>query len=77
VWFFGGSTSQPHQGLPVNRRIQFDNDGYDAVRKVEGVEKITGRFFPSSGGFRNEFQTRVGSKVSSFDVRSVHPDHLY
>jgi putative ABC transport system permease protein len=77
VWYFGGSTSRPYQGLPVNRRIQFDNDGYDAVRKVAGIDKLTGRFFPSGNGFQNEFRIRVGAKVQSFDVRSVHPDHLY
>jgi putative ABC transport system permease protein len=77
VWFFGGSTSRPYQGLPVNRRVSFDNDGYAAVRKVEGIEHLTGRFFPSGSGFQNEFRIRVGAKVQSFDVRSVHPDHLY
>lgn len=77
VWMFGGSTSKPYQGLPVNRRVMFDNDGYQAVRDVDGVDKITGRFFPSGGGFQNEFRVRVGAKVQAFDVRSVHPDHLY
>ncbi|HVK77958.1 MAG TPA: ABC transporter permease [Kofleriaceae bacterium] len=75
VWVFGGSTSKPHQGLPVNRRIIFDNGDYDALREVEGIDKLTGRFF--GGVFGNETRVRVGAKVSSFDVRSVHPDHLY
>lgn len=73
VWIFGGTTSQPHQGLPVNRRIFFDNGDYAALRRHPEVDKLTGRFFPRSG----EFQIRVGAKVSSFDVRSVHPEHLY
>lgn len=77
VWIFGGSTSRPHQGLPVNRRVVFDNEGYTAVRKLDGVEKITGRFFARGAMFGNELQVRAGAKVSSFDVRSVHPDHLY
>ncbi len=77
VWIFGGSTSQPFAGLPVNRRIVFDNDGYEAVRRVRGVERLTGRFFARGAMFGNELQIRVGAKVSSFDVRSVHPDHLY
>jgi len=77
VWIFGGSTSRPFQGLPVNRRVVFDNEGYEAVRKVKGVDKLTGRFFARGAMFGNELQIRVGAKVSSFDVRSVHPDHLY
>ncbi len=77
VWIFGGSTSQPHAGLPVNRRIVFDNGAYDALRGVDGVDKLTGRFFARGAMWGNELQTRVGAKVSSFDVRSVHPDHQH
>ncbi len=77
VWIFGGSTSRPYAGLPVNRRIVFDNEGYAALRRVDGIDKLTGRFFASGGGFGNELQIRVGAKVSSFDVRAVHPEHLY
>ncbi len=77
VWIFGGTTSRPHAGLPVNRRVVFDNEGYAAVRRTSGVEKLTGRFFARGAMFGNELQIRVGAKVSSFDVRSVHPDHLF
>jgi putative ABC transport system permease protein len=77
VWIFGGSTSRPYQGLPVNRRIVFDNDDYAALRRTDGVEHLTGRFFARGGQFGNEYQIRVGAKVSSFDVRAVHPDHLF
>lgn len=77
VWIFGGSTSRPYQGLPVNRRVVFDNDGYAAVRRVEGIDKLTGRYFARGAMFGNELQVRAGAKVSSFDVRSVHPDHLF
>ncbi|HUQ01494.1 MAG TPA: ABC transporter permease [Kofleriaceae bacterium] len=77
VWIFGGTTSRPHAGLPVNRRIVFDNDDYAALRRTDGVEKLTGRFFARGAMFGNELQIRVGAKVSSFDVRSVHPDHLF
>jgi putative ABC transport system permease protein len=77
VWIFGGTTSRPYQGLPVNRRIVFDNDDYAALRRTDGVEHLTGRFFARGAMFGNELQIRVGAKVSSFDVRSVHPDHLY
>jgi putative ABC transport system permease protein len=77
VWIFGGTTSRPHAGLPVNRRIVFDNDDYAALRRTDGIEKLTGRFFARGAMFGNELQIRVGAKVSSFDVRSVHPDHLF
>ncbi len=77
VWVFGGSTSRPYQGLPINRRIVFDNGGYDGLRKLDGIDKLTGRFFPGGGMWGNDTQVRAGAKVSTFDVRSVHPDHLH
>jgi putative ABC transport system permease protein len=79
VWIWAGSTSQPWQGMPVGRRIQFTNADYDTLRKVGGVEHITGRFFPGSNGrpFGGDRMARVGARTQSYDVRAVHPDHLY
>ncbi len=79
VWVFGGQTSQPYQGMPVGRRITFTNADYDNLRKVAGIERLTGRFFPGANGrpFSGDRPVRVGAKTQSFDVRAVHPDHLY
>ena len=79
VWIWGGSTSQPYQGLPVGRRVQFTNTDYDNLRKLPAIEHLTGRFFPGGGGrpFGGDVAVRVGAKTQSFDLRSVHPDHLY
>src|SRR4051794_20207960 len=76
VWLFGGKTSVPHDGMPVGRRIIFANADVDALDKLPGVDKITGRFFIGDGR-TDPVLTRVGDKVSPYDVRSVHPDHLY
>jgi putative ABC transport system permease protein len=78
VWIWGGSMSQPYQGLPVGRRISFANQDYDNLRRLDGIEHITGRFFPGGPrGFGGDLSMRVGAKTQSFDLRSVHPDHLY
>jgi putative ABC transport system permease protein len=76
VWLFGGTSSLPHEGMPVGRRITFANRDVDALDRLPGVDKITGRFFIGEGR-GNQVQTRVGNQVASYDVRSVHPDHLY
>jgi putative ABC transport system permease protein len=72
IWIFGGQTSVAHEGLPLGRRIQFDNRDVDATKKTEGVEHLSGRF-----NWSGEQRVRVGDKVASFDVRAVHPGHLY
>ena len=74
VWLFSGRTSLPYDGMPVGRRIVFDNGDVEALDKLSGVDKITGRFFIGDG---RPNLTRVANNVGSYDVRSVHPDHLY
>jgi putative ABC transport system permease protein len=77
VWVFAGTTSEPYKGMPVGRGIQFRNTDVDAVHALPGVDKITGRFFIGGNRFQNAVTVKVGDKVRSYDVRSVHPDHLY
>jgi putative ABC transport system permease protein len=76
VWMFSGRTSTPHDGMPIGRRVVFANRDVTAIDRLSGVDKITGRFI-IGGGRGGPVLTRVGGKVSPYDVRSVHPDHLY
>jgi putative ABC transport system permease protein len=76
VWLFSGRTSIPHEGMPIGRRIVFTNDDVGALDQLPGVDKITGRFLIREGR-SNEVQSRVDNNVAAYDVRSVHPDHLY
>jgi putative ABC transport system permease protein len=76
VWMFSGKTSIPYDGMPIGRRIVFANRDVAAIERLTGVDKITGRFFIGGRG-APPVQSRVGDKVAPYDVRSVHPDHLY
>ena len=71
IWIWGGQTSQAHQGMPIGRRVVFDNRDVDRTAAVSGVEYLTGRFWLTS----NDVRVKVGPKISSFDVRAVHPGH--
>lgn len=77
VWLFAGRTSMPHDGMPIGRRIVFANRDVGAIHRLSGVDKITGRFFIGGSRQAPPVQSRVGDKVAPYDVRSVHPDHLY
>jgi putative ABC transport system permease protein len=73
IWMRSGQTSVPYKGLRPGRNVQFTNEDYDVIREgVPGVEHITARFF-----IRGNLTVAYGSQTSSFDVRSVHPDHQY
>jgi putative ABC transport system permease protein len=68
-----GQTSTPYKGLRPGRTVQFTNDDYDVVRGgVRGIEHITSRFF-----IRGNLTVAYRGETSSFDVRSVHPDHQF
>ena len=73
IWMRSGQTSVPYKGLRPGRAVQFTNDDYDVIRGgVRGVEHITSRFF-----IRGNLAVAYRGETSSFDVRSVHPDHQF
>lgn len=73
IWIRSGQTSVPWKGLRPGRSVQFTNEDYDTIRSgVRGVEHITSRFF-----MRGNLTVAYRGQTSSFDVRSVHPDHQY
>ena len=73
VWFFRGETTRPYEGLPVGRRVRYDNDDYDVISAMSAVEHATGRFYPFGGGGLLAYQGRS----ASYDVRAVHPGHRH
>ena len=73
IWIRPGETSLPYKGLGPGRQVQFRNGDYDEIRRsIEGVEHMTGRFW-----IRGNLTVSYGKENGSFDVRCVHPDHLY
>jgi putative ABC transport system permease protein len=73
IWMRSGQTSVPYKGLRPGRNVQFTNQDYELVRHgVRGVEHLTARFF-----IRGNLTVVYGKETSSFDVRSVHPDHQF
>ena len=77
VWMFSGQTSKPAKGLPVGRRIVFENRDVPAIEALPKVDHITGRFWFRGGPFGGDVMVRAGAKAQPFDVRAVHPGHLY
>ena len=73
IWVIPGQTSMPYKGLQPGRRLQLTNEDHDDIeRGVDGVEHITSRF-QISGTLRVRYRGETGT----FDVRAVHPGHLY
>jgi putative ABC transport system permease protein len=73
IWMSGGETSKPHRGLPIGRRVIFENADFDHIRdNVAGIEHITGRYH-MWGSYLIAYQ----GKSAAFDLRSTHPAHKY
>ena len=71
IWMRSGQTSLPHRGLRPGRTVQFTNEDHAMIQnEIAGVEHITSRFF-----IRGNLMVKYGSETSSYNVRSVHPDH--
>src|SRR5436190_22671822 len=73
IWAFSGQTSMPYKGLQPGRTVQFVNEDRDGIKSgVDGVEHITSRF-----RITGTLRVRYKEETATFDVRCVHPDHLY
>ena len=73
IWVFPGQTSVPYKGLAPGRRVQLTNEDRSELKSHEGVvDHITSRFY-----INGNLRVRYKNETTSFDVRCVHPDHLY
>ena len=70
LWVWRGNTSEPYNGLPAGRRINFDNKDYEMASEMEEVQFSSGRYF-----LWGEFFITYKDKSLSFDVRCVHPGY--
>lgn len=72
IWVRPGQTSKPYNGIKPGRNIQFTDADYEAIKKIPGVEHISGRYF-----LTGEFTVHYKDKLSFFSVVSCHPDYIY
>jgi putative ABC transport system permease protein len=73
IWLWPGTTTLPYEGHPPGRRLRFKNEDHEQLHgNLDGLEHITSRFYP-----RDRITVTYGQKTAAFDIRSVHPDHVY
>lgn len=71
IWMWSGTTSVLHEGLQPNRRINFTNEDYEAIKaRLSKDSHITGRFY-IPGSAEISFENEVGD----YNIRCVHPGH--
>lgn len=71
IWIRAGVTNMEYEGLKPGRRIQLKNDDFATISTMQGTEHATARY-NQWGATAN-----YGSEGGTFNVRSVHPDHMF
>ena len=72
IFIFSGRTTKAVQGMQVGRRIQFDNELYETLKKEykNDIEFISGRVYENlTASYKDE--------KSSYLIRAVNPDHQF
>ena len=72
LYVWSDETSIPYQGLPVGRRLKFDNGDYQVVDDMEESNKTSARYWLSG-----EFFVAYKGKSRAYRVESVYPEHLH
>ncbi len=75
VFVWGQRTSVPYAGLPMGRRIDYDNKDVAALRRLPSVELLAPR--NQLGGFRGGATAKFRGKTTSAQVSGDHPDFQF
>ena len=72
IFIFSGRTTKAVKGMQVGRRIRFDNELYETLKKEykNDIEFISGRVYKNlTASYKDE--------KSSYLIRAVNPDHQF
>ena len=72
IFIFSGRTTKAVKGMQVGRRIRFDNELYETLKKEykNDIEFISGRVYKTlTASYKNE--------KSGYTIRAVNPDHQF
>lgn len=72
IFIYSGRTTKAVEGMQVGRRIQFDNELYETLKKEykNDIEFISGRVY------KNLTASYMDEK-SNYTIRAVNPDHQF
>lgn len=70
IWIWSRETSMPHAGFQSGRRIRFTIDDYEAIKKMEKIDKISARYWIGDRTYA------FGSEYGNYNTQSCHPDFM-
>lgn len=70
IWIWSRETSMPYQGYKVGRTIQLTMDDYDAIKKMDNIDKLSARYWIGDRIYS------FGNEYGTYNTQSCHPDYL-
>jgi putative ABC transport system permease protein len=68
MWFWSGETSIPYKGMKEGRQIRLNNDDYEIIKDLPGIEYTSGRYYISGNTFS------YGSEYGNYTAITCHPE---
>ncbi|HPS12050.1 MAG TPA: ABC transporter permease, partial [Prolixibacteraceae bacterium] len=71
MWIWSRETSMPYQGYKTGRRIQLTMDDFNAVKKMDKVDKISARYWIGDRTYA------FGNEYGTYQTQACHPDYIF
>ena len=68
MWLWSGKTSIPYQGLKEGRQIRLNNDDYEMIKNMKGIDKTSGQYYISGNLFS------YGNEYGNYSAITCQPD---
>src|SRR4051812_22539113 len=72
LFCWGQQTTESYDGLPPGRRVRFNTDDIEILRRLPAIEWLAPRL--PLGGYMNSFAVAYESKNGMFTVMGDYPD---
>lgn len=68
MWLWSGKTSIPYEGMKEGRQIRLDNNDYELIKDLPGIEYTSGRYYINGNIFS------YGSEYGEYTAITCHPE---
>jgi putative ABC transport system permease protein len=71
IWIWSRETSMPYQGYKTGRKIQLTMDDFNAVKKMDKIDKISARYWIGDRTYA------FGNEYGTYQTQACHPDYIF
>ncbi len=68
MWLWSGKTSIPYEGMKEGRQIRLDNNDYEKIKGLAGIQYTSGRYYINGNTFA------YGNEYGEYTAITCHPE---